>query len=282
MAPSVPHALLVHLLTSAPALMRALAVRAGARLPDGPCVLSPSEFTTLTPVERRADAVVVVGEGQDRQVVVGEVQTGIDAEKVWTWPEYVVFARSHHRCPARLVVFALTDEVARWARRVTSDAGMTVHAIVLGPEDFPVPTPQDCDDWLAERLLLAAVVHGESDRGPELARLAPRALLAVDGEQRSKYLDVLFVLLKNVAHDLLRELMLDSYEFQDPWLKGEFQKATAVGEVKSLRLVLRELLAERGVEPIDAVVDAADVSLLRTWLVQLFHGEVAEVLVRRG
>ena len=76
-----------------------------------------------------------VGEDRERQVIVGEVQTGIDPEKVWTWPEYVVFARSQHRCPARLVVFALTEEVAKWARKATSDAGMIVHAIVLGPED---------------------------------------------------------------------------------------------------------------------------------------------------
>jgi hypothetical protein len=204
--------------------VRALAVRAGADLPDGPCVLCASEFTDLAPVERRADAVVLVGEGDARQVIVGEVQGRIDLAKAWSWPEYVVFARSAHRCPARLVVFALTQEVAEWARKVTSDVGMTVHAIVLGPQDLPVPTANDTDDWLAERLVLAAVVHGESERAIELARLAPRALLAVDDELRTKYLDVLFILLKDMAHELLRELMLDTYEIQDPWLKGEFQK----------------------------------------------------------
>ena len=67
MAPSLPHAVLVHLLTRAPALVRALAARAGADLPEGPCVLSSSEFTALAPVERRADAVVLVGDGDARQ-----------------------------------------------------------------------------------------------------------------------------------------------------------------------------------------------------------------------
>jgi hypothetical protein len=204
-------------------------VRAGADLPDRPCVLSASEFTTITPVERRADAVVLVGEGKERVVLVGEVQGRIDPSKAWTWPEYVVGGRSQHRCPARLVVFALTDEVAKWALEVTSDIGLTLHPIVIGPADLPIPAADDHDAWLAERLILAAVVHGNSDRATELARLAPRALLAVDDGERTKYLDVLFVLLKNVAHDLLGELMLDGYEIQDPWLKGQFQKATEKG-----------------------------------------------------
>jgi hypothetical protein len=285
MAPSIPHAVLVHLLTTAPALVRALAARAGADLPDGPCVLSASEFTTITPVERRADAVVLVGEGAERVVLVGEVQGRIDPTKAWTWPEYVVGGRSQHRCPARLVVFALTDEVAKWALEVTSDVGLTLHPIVIGPADLPIPAADDHDAWLAERLILAAVVHGHSDRATDLARLAPRALQAVDDGERTKYLDVLFVLLKNVAHDLLEELMLDGYEIQDPWLKGQFQKATekglAEGKAEGLRLALRDSLAELAVEPAEGVVEGADAAQLRGWLRQLIHGVVPAALRAR-
>ena len=280
MAPSIPHAVLVHLLTSAPALVRALAVRAGAVLPDGPCVLASSEFTTMAPAERRADAVVVVGEGEEQEVLVGEVQLRIDRLKVWTWPEYVVSARSRHRCPARLVVLAMTPEVAAWAREAVADVGMTLHTIVIEPHDLPIPAPDDDAPLLAERLILAALVHGQSARAVDLAQMAPRALLQVDEVLRAKYLDVLFALLQTVAHDLLRELMMDNYEFQDPWLKSQFEKAYSDGEAHSLRESLRELCALRSVEGVDAVLEAADAPQLRAWLSELFRGAVPAALRR--
>ena len=96
--------------------------------------------------------------------------------------------------------------------------------------------------------------------------------------------------------------MLDGYEIQDPWLKGEFQKATAKGiaegkaegiaegkaegiaegiaegENRALRQLLREQLAALGVEPAEAVIEGADRAQLHDWLLPLFRGEVAEVL----
>ncbi len=99
------------------------------------------------------------------------------------------------------------------------------------------------------------------------------------------------------ANDLLGELMLDGYEIQDPWLKGEFQRARAKGLaegraegkaegiaegiVEGLRLLLRDALAELAVEPAEGVVESAEAPQLRGWLVQLIHGEVPAALRAR-
>jgi hypothetical protein len=91
------------------------------------------------------------------------------------------------------------------------------------------------------------------------------------------------------AHDLLGELMLDGYEIQDPWLKGQFQKATekglaegkAEGIAEGLRLALRDSLAELAVEPAEGVIEAADATQLRGWLLQLIHGDVPAALRAR-
>jgi len=75
--------------------------------------------------------------------------------------------------------------------------------------------------------------------------------------------------------------MFDTYELQDPWLKGEFEKATTEGEANGMRRLLRDLLASCAIEPNDDALASADAPQLRAWITDMFRGTRPEVLCQR-
>ena len=87
--------------------------------------------------------------------------------------------------------------------------------------------------------------------------------------------------------------MFDTYELQDPWLKGEFEKAFAAGfavgvaraeargEAMGARRLLRDLLLLCGITPNDDALESADAPQLRAWIIDMFRGTRPEVLCQR-
>jgi hypothetical protein len=91
-------------------------------------------------VERRADAVMLIGNPAEPElVVVTEIQLGEDNDKLFSWPQYVVAMRNRWRCHVELLIIAPDPRVVRWARQPIriSHSGSQVVPLVLGTEDFP-------------------------------------------------------------------------------------------------------------------------------------------------
>ena len=139
MATSIRHEGPLLLLGKRPELLLALlgsnvpvAIGGGAKVSMG-----SADFSEAVPLERRADAVVTVEEdGHVTCAFVVELQLAIDEEKAFTWPLYVASLHSRLRCPAMLVVIALDEAVAAWARRpiVTLQPSHPLAPFVIGPE----------------------------------------------------------------------------------------------------------------------------------------------------
>lgn len=281
MAPSALHTLLIHMLSQAPALLRGLCAEAGVILPDGPLRVLSAEFSAVRPVERRADIVIVCGEGDDREVLVVEIQLGVDEEKRWSWPLYLALARNQHRCPARLVVISLKATIAAWVHDVTHDSGISLHPVVLLPEQLGVPD-DDNRPLLAERLILAAIAHRDAPDSLRIVRQAPRALLELDEATRDRYLDVLLHFLTPGARAILEVLMFEDHEPSHPiFLKHvrlAEERAEERTEARTLQRVLRQLLAAQGIPANDAALESADLDTLNAWVTDLVRGAVPEAL----
>lgn len=315
MAPSALHTLLIHMLSQAPALLRGLCAEAGVILPEGPLRVLSAEFSAVRPVERRADIVIVCGEGDNREVLVVEIQLGVDEEKRWSWPLYLALARNQHRCPARLVVISLKATIAAWVHDVTHDSGMSLHPVVLLPEQLGVPDDDDNRPLLAERLILAAIAHRDTPDSLRIVRQAPRALLELDEATRDRYLDMLLHFLTPGARAILEALMFEDHIPSHPALvrlamrklapmiqqqveqeleqrieervrkAAEAQGLTigqalgeAQGRTHALQGVLRQLLAAQGIPANDAALESADLDTLNAWVTDLVRGTVPEAL----
>ena len=112
--PSPDHEVLIELIRSDPSLLRSLLASLGVTIAGGEAEVRD---TTLTVPELRADLVVAVGNQQSPDVVlIAEIQLREDADKLYSMPFYAISARSRYRCPAMVVVIALNEAVAAWAR----------------------------------------------------------------------------------------------------------------------------------------------------------------------
>jgi hypothetical protein len=100
-----------------------------------------ADLSTLTPTERRADAVVLLHDGQGpMRAVVVEVQLRPDQDKRWTWPTYVTTVREQHRCPAALLVLCTNAATKTWCEADIDlgHPGLVLRPLVLGPDRVPV------------------------------------------------------------------------------------------------------------------------------------------------
>ena len=115
--PSMAHEILVDLFKNRPSLAAEILVEVlGIPLPAyTESRLAATDLSEIQPAEYRADIVVVL---LDRdipvRVIIVEVQLAADPRKRFSWPAYVVGARSVHGCPADLLVVAPDPAVARW------------------------------------------------------------------------------------------------------------------------------------------------------------------------
>ncbi|MFP5287114.1 MAG: hypothetical protein ACLGI9_15340 [Thermoanaerobaculia bacterium] len=77
--------------------------------------LASTDLTEIQPAEYRADAVVVLLDGDiPVRVIIVEVQLAVDPRKRLSWPAYVTVSRAIHGCPAGLLVVAPEPAVAGW------------------------------------------------------------------------------------------------------------------------------------------------------------------------
>ena len=114
--PGPKHQGIVELLRADPRLLLSLLGLDGAGVE---AVAVSADLSDVTAPERRADLVIVVT-GAFSMVFIVEVQGDIDPDKLMRWPHYGTAARMRDGLPAAVVVVALTERAAAWARREVS------------------------------------------------------------------------------------------------------------------------------------------------------------------
>jgi hypothetical protein len=278
-----------------------LCVLLGIALPPGASVaLGNADFTQAVPLERRADAVVTIQQsGAVTAAFVVEVQLAIKEDKRFAWPLYVASLHARLRCPTTLVVLALDDDVAAWARKpiATLQPASPFEPVVIGPCDIPRITSPDDAVLMPELAVLSALVHANQPDGATVAASAIHAVAQLDDAQAQSYYDLIYSSLGDLARAALEALMSQvKYEYQSDFAKkyvaqgeaqgraegeahgraeGEAQgraEGEAHGRASEARKLLLSIMAARGLGPsaesrarVDACSDAAT---LERWVLR--------------
>ncbi|MBX3219908.1 MAG: hypothetical protein KF795_05265 [Labilithrix sp.] len=236
------------LLRQEPALVTSLLEYAiGLSTPEGAVArLGDADFTQVVPLERRADAVVMLesSEGIAAAFVV-EAQLGIDPEKRYTWPLYLASLHARVRGTSRLVVITPFEDVASWAGRPidTMQPTSPLVPIVIGPRQIPRIT--EAAGALPELAMLSALVHGAEPDGAPVIEAALRAAACLDEERMRTYFDLAYATLGELAKVALEALMpLGSYEYKSDFAK----KYLAQGREEGARQALIAVIAARNLE----------------------------------
>ncbi len=155
--------------------------------------LASADLTQTIPVERRADAVLLV-EAEDVALAayVVETQLAIDPEQLITWPLYTAAVHARHRCPTTLLVLTASPEVAAWARAPSASfqPGLGFRPHVLGPDDLSVVDSEDMS-CSPERAVLGALLAVQGTQRQDALASALRVLGRVDARRAASYLDLL-------------------------------------------------------------------------------------------
>ena len=285
--PSIAHEVLVDLLERRPSLAAELLTEAlGLALPryTEACV-SSADLTRIQPAEYRADLVVVLLDDEaPAQVLVIEVQLGMDPRKRFTWPEYITGARAKYRCPVSLLVVAPDPDVAAWCAEPieTGVPGFVLRPSVLGREAVPVVTNPDEAARRPELGVLSAMAHGEGEQAAAIAAAVLPVVRGRNDERARLYGDLVLGSLNEAARRALEEMMKGSM-FSDEGIAERFMsighdKGMAAGE---RAMLLRLLRGRFGELPATAVarLEGADVGLLERWGDRVLSAKtLAEVL----
>ncbi len=217
-------------------------------------------------------------------VLIAEIQLSADADKLYSMPSYAMSARSRYRCPAVVVVIAVDEAVAAWARRpVQLDPYNEWRPLVIGPADVPRVT--DVAEALAHPYLavLSARMHAKGPDALAVARAALQVLPALPDDRDVVYLDVIWSALGAAARLALEaELNFANYVPTNPFYYQALEKGIAQGLEKGLkegreagrgegeRDALRVILRTRGLtltaDHEGRIAACNDVTVLREWV----------------
>ncbi len=239
--------------------------------------------------ELRADLVVAFGNQESPDVVlIAEIQLRQDADKRYSMPFYAMSARSRYRCPAIVVVIAIDEAVAAWARQpVQLDPYNAWRPLVIGPSQVPRVT--DVAEARARPYLavLSARMHAKGHQGLAIARAALEVLPTLPDDRDVVYLDVIWSALDAAARLALEaEVNFANYVPTNPFYYQALEKGLAQGREEGReeglekgleagrgegeRDALRVILRTRGLTPTahhEARIGACnDVAILREWV----------------
>jgi hypothetical protein len=141
--------------------------------------LASSDLTEVVPTEFRADAVVLLVDGNPVLGVIVEAQLSRDERKRFTWPAYVAVLRARHECPVELLVLTPDSTVAAWASvpiNLDLAGGSVVRPRVLGPDAIPIVTDPAQAAREPELAVLSAMTHGNATPKPRLPSLKQHPL----------------------------------------------------------------------------------------------------------
>jgi len=212
--PSLPHEIVVELFRNRVDLAREL-MRAcfGVELPGTSLEEASIDLSQVTPIEYRADYVVIARDEQRAPTgaIIVEIQLSADADKRWTWPAYVAILRAKLRCAVRLLVIAPDDGVARWAREriETGHLGFALEPAVVAFSDVPRVIDPAAAREFPELAVLSAFAHPELD----VVLAAAEAIQQLPETAGGVYWDIILSLVSSSVRQLV-EARMEGYKYQ--------------------------------------------------------------------
>jgi hypothetical protein len=292
--PSQTHAVLVDLFRTAPSLALDLLSASGITVAAAGLRILDSTFPVTSSPDYHVDLAVACDDatGAPTLVVLVEVQLDPDPDKRFTWPLYLAAARMRYRCDACVLVVAIEERVAVWARTPVSlgPGGCTFQPVVLGPSAVPRAT----EPATPELAVLSALARGESE--PEAVRLAMCSIDALGQDRQydraAAYFDLLQYHLGAALDRALEAIMTTSERrYLSDFANDYFDKGRAQGqaegklegklegEVAGARAALLSVATARGIpltpsdrERIDACDDPV---VLAAWVVRAARATTA-------
>lgn len=239
--PSLLHEVLVELLREMPPALEAL-----LQLPAHDALVPVSEaLGDALPRELRCDGrLLLQADGAPVMTLVLEVQLATDDDKPMKWPVYLTSARLKDRCPALLVVIAVSRQVAQWAKQpIEVGPGSVVTPLVLGPDEVPAITDLDQAMRQPEVTALSAIVHSRDADAHKAALITATlhqlvARGALKGDAAVLYNEVTYALLPVGARKELKMLSpefvqkLKNYEWQHPAIREFISSEVAEGRAR--------------------------------------------------
>ena len=241
--PSMAHEILLDLFKNRPSLAAEILIEVlGFPLPAyTEARLASADLTEIQPAEYRADAVVLLLDGDvPVRVIIVEVQLAVDSRKRLSWPAYVTVSRAIHGCPAGLLIVAPEAVVAGWCAEPieTGVPGFVLRPPVLARTAIPVVADPEEAVRRPELGVLSAMAHGDSDQGTTIAAAVLPALQGLDDDRARLYYDLVYNSLHEGARRTL-EAMMKGYEYQSDFAKKYVAEGLAEGTAQALLTVLR-------------------------------------------
>ncbi len=243
------------------------------RLPEfGETRLESSDFTSVTPTEYRADAVVTFTL-RDKPVfaVVIEAQLSCVPRKRLTWPVYLTTLRARLDCTTALLVLCDDAGVANWCAQPfeVSYPGCVMTPLVLGPDRVPVVTDPAVASRNPELTVLSALAHGGQPGRKQVLQALLAALRKVDEDHERLYYDLVFAGLPKAAQHDLEELLMSitaNAEFRSDFLRNFADKRRAEGEAAAVLMVLDARDIDVPDDARERITGCADLDQLETWV----------------
>lgn len=290
--PSIAHEAIVALFQHRPALaVELLNAGFGVTVPDhARACLESGALSEIGPVEFRADAVVVLRDGEDRDgipvmAVIVEVQRRRDAGKRWSWPMYVSALRARLKCAVVLLVVCPSSTVAGWCAEpiALGHPGFVLQPLVTGPDAIPIVDDASRARADPELAVLSALAHPV---GKVIDALA-EGLDALEPDIALLYAGYVLELLPIAAKKHLEDLMTTqpftySSEFTDRYVEKGRAEGHAEGRAAAEAESVLRVLDARGISVPDPVRDrvrsCTDSDQLAEWLRRAATADTAEDL----
>ena len=167
---------------------------------------------------------MVRADGSTTHIVIAEAQSEPDPEKLWTWPHYTTTARARYRAPTTLVVIALSEPTAAWARVGVWMGGNGHFApVVFGPSEIRALPPGG-----PAVEALRVIANSAAPDAVDLAKVAVASASGMDDLAFGRYIDLILDALPALAANLLEAWMHERWEPQSNyirrhWLAGRIE-----------------------------------------------------------
>jgi len=194
-----------------------------------------------------------------------QVQLGQDADKRASWPLYTASAHARTGRRTWLIVVALEESIADWARQpIASFHDGMFRPIVIGPREIPRVVDLDEAAALPELAVLSALVHGQGVDALEVGLAGFTAAAAVAREDRDRgrlYADAVLDALSREDMKLLLEVVMknEAFPYKSEFARENYERGrtlgiaegtaegVAKGRAEGLRAVLAALCREHGI-----------------------------------
>ncbi|MFC5831378.1 hypothetical protein [Nonomuraea insulae] len=204
-----------------------------------------------------------------------------DAEKLYSWLEYIANFRAREKCPACLVVICPNTEVARWAQQeiYTGHPGLILKVLAIHRGNTPVIT--DVGQARSNIVLAAisAVTQSEHPRFKEIAAAVQEAMKHIDESLAYRYARYINLSLEGDAQaEWNRGMQTMKYPYQGEYSESLLAEGRVEGEARSVLKILdvRGLAVSEEVRK--RIMDCREQSLLDVWLQRAIKVQSVEEL----